>query len=118
MVPALIRASDVCLVLLKKAEVFKTVVPTKMLEFMACGRAVVLGVDGQARAVMDEAHAGISIEPEDSSALAAAVARLYHDAGLRTGFAAYTTFATSRTVHRVAPGGGPSGPGLDGVDCR
>ena len=32
----LYRASDACLVLLKKAEIFKTVIPTKMLEFMSC----------------------------------------------------------------------------------
>lgn len=31
-------ACDVCLVLLKSTEVFKTVIPTKMLEFMSCER--------------------------------------------------------------------------------
>ena len=48
-IPALISASDACLVLLKKTDVFKTVIPTKMLEFMSCSRPVILGVDGQAR---------------------------------------------------------------------
>ena len=54
-IPALIRASDVCLVTLKKADVFKTVIPSKMLEFMACGRPVVLAVDGQARQLLEDA---------------------------------------------------------------
>ncbi|MFZ0537441.1 MAG: glycosyltransferase family 4 protein, partial [Candidatus Sulfotelmatobacter sp.] len=54
-IPAYISASDVCLVLLKKADLFKTVIPTKMLEFMACARPVILGVDGQARAILEEA---------------------------------------------------------------
>ena len=76
--PALIRASDVCLVLLRKADVFKTVIPTKMLEFMACGRPVILGVDGQARQVLEEAEAGVYIEPEDDVALAQEVTR-FHD---------------------------------------
>jgi colanic acid biosynthesis glycosyl transferase WcaI len=82
-VPSIIRASDICLVLLKKTEVFKTVIPTKMLEFMACGRPVVLGVDGQARQVLDEAQAGIFVQPEDSQALAQAIIHLYQDERLR-----------------------------------
>lgn len=82
-IPALIRASDVCLVLLKKAEVFKTVIPTKMLEFMACKRPVILGVDGQARQVLDKAKAGMFAEPEDPVALTQAVIQLYNDANLR-----------------------------------
>ena len=35
-IPAYIGASDACLVLLKKTALFKTVIPTKMLEFMSC----------------------------------------------------------------------------------
>ena len=81
--PDIIRASEICLVLLKKAEVFKTVIPTKMLEFMACGRPVILGVDGQARQVMEEAGAGIFVEPEDPNALVRAVTQLHHNADLR-----------------------------------
>ena len=69
--------------LLKKAEVFKTVIPTKMLEFMACGRPVILGVEGQARQVMEAAEAGIFVEPEDPNALVRAVIQLYHSADLR-----------------------------------
>ena len=75
-IPAFISASDVCLVLLKKADVFKTVIPTKMLEFMSCGRPVVLGVEGQAREIIEAAGAGIAIEPEDEKALVAALQTL------------------------------------------
>lgn len=82
-IPAFIAASDACLVLLKKTELFKTVVPTKMLEFMACARPVILGVEGQAREILDEAQAGIAIEPENAQDLAAAILRLSSDASLR-----------------------------------
>jgi colanic acid biosynthesis glycosyl transferase WcaI len=78
-VPEVINASDICLVMLKKAEVFKTVIPTKMLEFMACGRPLILGVDGQARHIMEQARAGIFVEPENVTALAKAVTELYYD---------------------------------------
>jgi colanic acid biosynthesis glycosyl transferase WcaI len=75
-ISAFISAADACLVLLKKTDVFKTVIPTKMLEFMSCARPVILGVDGQARQILEEAEAGIVIEPENSPALVAAVNQL------------------------------------------
>jgi glycosyltransferase involved in cell wall biosynthesis len=82
-IPAFIQASDLCLVLLRKADVFKTVIPTKMLEFMACGRPVILAVDGQAREVLQQAQGGLFIEPENATALVEAIERLYHDVELR-----------------------------------
>ena len=75
-IPAFINASDVCLVLLKKTELFKTVIPTKMLEFLSCAKPVILGVDGQARQLVEEARGGIVIEPENADALVQAVERL------------------------------------------
>ena len=75
-IPSYICASDACLVLLKKTDLFKTVIPTKMLEFMSCSRPVILGVDGQARAILEEARGGLVIEPENSDALANAVCYL------------------------------------------
>ena len=75
-IPAFISASDACLVLLKKTDVFKTVIPTKMLEFMSCARPVILGVDGQARQIVEEAGAGLVIEPENADALVSAIQQL------------------------------------------
>ncbi len=80
-IPAYICASDACLVLLKKTELFKTVIPTKMLEFMACARPVILGVDGQARKILEEAQAGIFVEPENAVDLMQAITRLVADPG-------------------------------------
>jgi colanic acid biosynthesis glycosyl transferase WcaI len=75
-IPAYICASDVCLVLLKKTDLFKTVIPTKMLEFMSCARPIILGVDGQARAILEKARGGLAIDPENSEALVNAILRL------------------------------------------
>lgn len=82
-IPAFISMSDVCLVALRKAELFATVLPSKMLEFMACGRPVVLGVDGQAREILDEAQAGIYVPPGDRAALTQALLVLHRDSSLR-----------------------------------
>jgi len=78
-IPGFISACDAALVLLKKTDVFKTVIPTKLLEFLACARPVILGVEGQARQLMEAAQAGIAIEPENSEALCDALLRLYAD---------------------------------------
>lgn len=78
-IPSFISASDLCLVLLKKSDVFKTVIPTKMLEFMSCARPVILGVEGQARQILEDAGAGLAIEPENADALAAAITQLDHN---------------------------------------
>jgi colanic acid biosynthesis glycosyl transferase WcaI len=109
-IPALISASDACLVLLKKTDVFKTVIPTKMLEFMSCARPVILGVDGQARQVVEEAQAGIVIEPENAEDLAEAIRSLAADSelGRRLGrngrvymLANYSRVQTAETYVRV-----------------
>ncbi len=78
-IPAFISASDACLVLLKKTDIFKTVIPTKMLEFMSCERPLILGVDGQARQIVEEAGAGLVIEPENPGALVRAIDQLSAD---------------------------------------
>ena len=78
-IPAYIAGADVCLVMLKKTELFKTVIPTKLLEYMACEKPVIVAVDGQARGIVEQAGAGIFVEPEDSNALAEAVRILASD---------------------------------------
>jgi len=82
-IPAYICASDICLVLLKQSEIFKTVIPTKMLEFMACCRPVVVGVDGQARTIVEAAEAGLFVWPENAADLTKAIVQLTSDPKLR-----------------------------------
>jgi glycosyltransferase involved in cell wall biosynthesis len=75
-IPGYISSADVCLVMLKKVDLFKTVIPTKMLEYMACERPVIVAVDGQARQIVEDAGAGVFVEPEDSEALVQAILAL------------------------------------------
>jgi glycosyltransferase involved in cell wall biosynthesis len=82
-IPSYICASDACLVLLKRTPIFETVIPTKMLEFMSCARPVILGVEGQAKKIIDEARAGMCIQPENAKELAQAVMNLAADDTLR-----------------------------------
>lgn len=87
-VPTLLRSVDVCFIHLRKSELFKTVLPSKLFEAFAIGRAVVLGVDGSAREVLEAAAAGIFIEPGNVDELLAAVETLKSDAELRQRFEA------------------------------
>ena len=75
-IPGYIGACDACLVMLKRTPLFKTVLPTKLLEFMACARPVIMGVEGYAREIVQEADAGTFFEPGNPADLADAVMRL------------------------------------------
>jgi glycosyltransferase involved in cell wall biosynthesis len=74
--PAIWAATDISLVLLKKDDLFKTVLPSKIVESMAMKRPIILGVEGEAQAMVEDAVAGICIEPENSVELAAAIVNM------------------------------------------
>jgi glycosyltransferase involved in cell wall biosynthesis len=86
-IPAIVAASQVCLVLLRKSELFKTVIPTKMLEFMSCGRALVAGLEGESAKLIKTADAGICVSPGDAPALAEAIRSLKNQPQLAQRFA-------------------------------
>ncbi len=86
-VPRWIAESSACAVLLRRNDTFRTVVPSKLLEIMALGRPVILGVEGEARGLLERASAGISIEPENARQLAAAIRLLASDPALCRRFA-------------------------------
>lgn len=74
--PKIMASSDAMLVHLKKDDLFETVLPSKIFEIMAMQRPIIMGVRGEARAIVNEAHAGISMEPECEEDLVAAIERL------------------------------------------
>jgi len=80
--PALWSATDASLILLKRSDTFKTVYPSKMSEAMAMQCPVILGVEGEAKEVLEAAGAGIAITPESAEELAAAMRRLAGDPAL------------------------------------
>ncbi|MDG1462413.1 MAG: glycosyltransferase, partial [Gammaproteobacteria bacterium] len=84
--PSIWAVTDVSLVLLKKADLFKTVLPSKIVESMAMKRPIILGVQGEAQAMVEKAAAGICIEPENATELAAAIAQLADNASQATAY--------------------------------
>lgn len=81
--PAFLSTADAALIPLKKLELFKGALPSKMFDAWACERPVLLNVDGEARRVLDEAGGGLFVPPEDPAALAEAILRLQADPGGR-----------------------------------
>lgn len=76
--------SDASIVHLRDRPAFRKVIPSKMFESMAMQVPIVLGVDGQARAILEEAGAGIAVRPEDAHSLLAAILELKSDARRRS----------------------------------
>ncbi len=74
--PRIWSISDASLVLLRKLDLFKTVIPSKIFESMAMQKPIILGVDGESRRIIENAGAGIVIPPEDPAQLAEAVVKL------------------------------------------
>ena len=74
--PTILASSNACLIHLRKCELFRTVIPSKIFETMAMGRPIIMGVEGHARQIVMQAGAGLEMEPESAEALAEAVERL------------------------------------------
>jgi glycosyltransferase involved in cell wall biosynthesis len=73
------RLCDAAVVLLRDTPLFRHVIPSKMFEAMGMERAIVLGVKGESEEILLASGAGLTIPPEDSAALADAVAGLADD---------------------------------------
>ncbi len=77
--PMIWQQTDVSLVLLKRLDLFKSVIPSKIFESMAMGKPIILGVEGEVAAIVAESAAGVCIEPESAQELAESVLALATD---------------------------------------
>ena len=84
--PEIYAAADTCLVPLKKRDIFRYNIPSKMFEIMACARPIILGATGQALQLLEEADGGIAVEPENAEAYRDAILRLAEDPNLAERF--------------------------------
>ncbi len=77
--PDFLAAMDVCLVHLRKSDLFTTVMPSKIFEAGGMGKPIINGVGGFAAEFIEKAGAGINIEPENSGELLDALLALRDD---------------------------------------
>jgi glycosyltransferase involved in cell wall biosynthesis len=71
-VPALAGA-DALLVPLSSHPTFRSFVPSKLVDFMAVGRPILLSAAGESVRILEDSGAGIAVDPEQPAELAAAI---------------------------------------------
>jgi glycosyltransferase involved in cell wall biosynthesis len=71
-----ISLTDTMVVPLRRLDLFRTFIPSKLFDFMACAKPILLQVDGEAREILEQAGAGLFVPPGDPPALAAAIQRM------------------------------------------
>ena len=79
-----LNASDVCTAVLKKCDTFKTVYPNKVFDYMSAAKPTIVAIDGIARELVEDAEAGLYVEPENPQSFAEAVLKLKGNAELCT----------------------------------
>lgn len=77
-----LRASDALLVPLGEQPALAKFVPSKLFDYCAVGRPVIVAARGEAPRLAGEAGAGLAVDPGDPEALAGAVRRLRDEPGL------------------------------------
>ncbi|MDX9972401.1 MAG: glycosyltransferase family 4 protein [FCB group bacterium] len=86
MMPEFLAITDVCLVHLRKTDLFTTVMPSKIFEAAGMAKPIVNGVGGFAADFIEKAGAGVNIEPENSDELIVALLQLREQSELREAY--------------------------------
>jgi len=81
--PEIMNAIDVSLVPLRRLDLFKGALPSKMFEAMGAGVPVVVSIEGEAKDLVERAQGGLCVPPEDPRALANALLFLRQNPELR-----------------------------------
>jgi len=74
-----LAAADACIAILKPIEMYRTVYPNKVFDYMAAGRATLLAIDGVIREVIEQGQAGVFVPPGDPEAMARAIRQFADD---------------------------------------
>jgi glycosyltransferase involved in cell wall biosynthesis len=77
--PDFFSAADVALVPLKKLDIFKITIPSKLFDAWACECPVIMGIEGEAQHLLHKSGAGRFVEPENSKALTEAIQSMSSD---------------------------------------
>jgi len=72
-IPSIINKLDAFCVHLKKAPLFKTVIPSKIFEGMIMKKPILMGVEGESMRIIENAKCGLSFEPENAHELVEAI---------------------------------------------
>ncbi|BBV30254.1 glycosyltransferase WbuB [Citrobacter freundii] len=77
----ILQQSDALLVHLINDELFSITIPSRTQAYLACGKPIVMAVDGDAAALVSKANAGVICEPDNPESIAAGIKHLTSLAG-------------------------------------
>jgi glycosyltransferase involved in cell wall biosynthesis len=80
--PALLNLVYATVIPLRRLDLFKAALPSKLFDSMAAGRPIVAPLWGEAAALVEAAACGLVVEPEDARAVQEAVEKLAADPAL------------------------------------
>tara|TARA_Y100001935_G_scaffold254992_1_gene265990 strand:+ start:3457 stop:4656 length:1200 start_codon:yes stop_codon:yes gene_type:complete len=72
-----IKKASLCLVPLKDKKLFESALPSKMFEYMACGKPIIVSIKGDAERIVRDSKAGMVVEPENAKLLSEAILKYY-----------------------------------------
>ncbi|WP_291632267.1 glycosyltransferase family 4 protein [Clostridium sp.] len=81
--PKIVASMDAAIIPLRKLQLFEGALPSKMFETLCSEVPIIMAVKGEAERLINNAQAGIVVEPENSEDIAEAVIKLYNDKELR-----------------------------------
>jgi glycosyltransferase involved in cell wall biosynthesis len=83
--PQILKSVNAAIIPLRKLDLFKGAIPSKIFENLAMQIPVILGVDGEARELfIEQGHCGLYFEPENGEALKTCINQLVNDTYLVT----------------------------------
>lgn len=75
---------DASIIHLKRTDLFKSVIPSKLFEAMGMGIPVLHGVEGESAAIVEQENVGLLFEPENAADLCAGLRQLHDNPSLRS----------------------------------
>ena len=75
--PRFFSLADAMLVTLKNEPILELTIPGRVQSYLACGKPIIAGINGEGARVVKEAGAGLTAAAEDANGLAEAVLQMY-----------------------------------------
>ena len=78
--PSIISSAEASIIPLKKIDLFKGAIPSKIFESLAMKKPILLGVEGEAKQLfIEDGKCGLAFEPENEKDLTEKILTLYND---------------------------------------
>lgn len=77
--PVFFASADALIASLKKNKIFSLTIPSKIQSYMACGKPILVSLDGEGAEIVKRAGCGYTSPAEDANTLAENILKLYND---------------------------------------